>query len=138
MPVDVRTSPTDLQRAIAYDNHRSVRKHADVFWKTLKDDARKIRGLRLSPLGAVVLKKVRIISDYTIIFSPETRGRAESSVNADTGVEEVPPCLCALAPPKLLKEFVRPRQRFPTPLTGQLLTEEEHLVYTMAYYDIYI
>lgn len=43
--VDVRASPTDLVKAIAYGNHKSVHEHADVVWKKLKDDVRRDRTL---------------------------------------------------------------------------------------------
>lgn len=66
----------------------------------------------MSPLGAVASKKARIVHDYT--FSPTTQGRTQISVNADPGLDEVPPCLCALVLPKLLKGFVQFRQKFPT------------------------
>lgn len=120
MPADVRPSHPDLH-TIVYGNHRSAREHADVVRKKLKDDvrrdrtlifnlsdARKIRGFKLSPLGALFPRKVRIIHDYT--FSPVLHGRDDSSVNANTAIDAVPPCLFALlALPKLKKEFVRLR-----------------------------
>lgn len=54
-----------------------------------------IEGLRLSPLGAVATKKIRINYDY--IFSPRDRSVVSSAVNSDTCVHQVPPCLCAEA-----------------------------------------
>lgn len=81
VPVDIRVSHPELDRAIAYENHRSARDHPDGVWKKQKDDvrrdrarifnlndARTFRGLRLSPLRSIAPKRVR--KPTTTRFAP--------------------------------------------------------------------
>lgn len=123
IPMDVQASPLDGYGVIAYDNGQRVREHAVVVWSTLKDHRRRdqalvirlsdvhtVLGSRHSPLGTVVGETVRIVNDFT--FTAKSGGSTSSSVYTDTEVNEVRPCLCALAFPKLLEEIVQLRKKY--------------------------
>ena len=83
VPVVTSTTPTDPRQALQYGNHSSVHEHMPIVWEKLCEDVRqnrclvfirkaaeKIVGLRVAPLGAVVIHKVRITNDYS--FDPST------------------------------------------------------------------
>ena len=76
-------TPTNPRQALQYGNHSSVQEHMPIVWEKLCGDVRrnrclvfireaaeKIVGLRVDPLGAVVIHKVRIINEYS--FEPST------------------------------------------------------------------
>ena len=75
-----------------------------------KEAAHEIPGLRVSPLGAVVTHKVRIINDFS--FEAQSEG-AKGGLNADTDPDTVPQCLRAEALPKFLTELVSLRKKYP-------------------------
>lgn len=60
-----------------------------------------ISNLRVSPLGAVITHKVRIINDLSSDLEEEESRRG--GLNTDTNSEKVPPCLCAEVLPKILQ-----------------------------------
>ena len=70
--------------------------------------AHEIPNLRVSPLGAFVAHKVRIINDFS--FETQSK-RREGGLNADTDPPPVPQCLCAEALPKFLTELVSLRRK---------------------------
>ena len=61
-----------------------------------KSAAHEIPNLRVSPLGAVVTHKVRIINDYSFSFEAQNR-KTKGGLNADTDSDSVSPCLRAEA-----------------------------------------
>ena len=68
-----------------------------------KSVAPEIPHLRVSPLGAVVTHKIRIIDD----FSFEVRDRVKKGgLDGDTDPDIIPSCLSATALPKFLEELV--------------------------------
>lgn len=112
----MKSTLPQLTKSLAYGNHDSTRAHEGLVWEILKEAVRRdhvfisdkvaaveIKGLRLSPLGAMAMKKVRISSDYTFKLSGQSVGG--SAVDADTSVDQVPPCLCAEALPRLLYSY---------------------------------
>ena len=116
-------SKADLASALNYGNHRSADEHLPLIWKKLAEDVRRERclviqksaayeipNLRVSPLGAVVTHKVRIINDLS--FDAHNKG-VKGGLNADTDVDSVPPSLCAEALPKFLSELVSLRAKNP-------------------------
>ena len=124
VPVVTSATPTDPRKALQYGNHSSVQEHMPTVWEKLCEDVRrnrclvftreaaeKIVGLRVTPLGAVVTHKVRIINDYS--FDPSTVRGEKGGLNRDTISEEVPPCLCGEALPALLNVLPDLRIRFP-------------------------
>ena len=124
VPVIAPTSKADLDTALQYGNHRSVKDHLPLIWKKLGDDVRRERclvikksaahdipGLRVLPLGAVVTpKKVRIINDLSFEFGDRQK---KGGLNADTDTDSVPPSLCAEALPKFLTELISLRAAYP-------------------------
>ena len=75
-----------------------------------KSAANEIPNLRVSPLGAVVTHKVRIMND----FSFETQStKKKGGLNEDTDPDTVPQCLCADALPTFLTELVSLRRNYP-------------------------
>ena len=105
----VAPARADMERALRYGNHRSAAEHSPAIWKKLSKDvwrqkcivvrkeaAHEIPGLQLSPLGAVVNHKVRIIN----IFSLEAQSKGtKGGLNANPDPDAVPQCLCAEALP---------------------------------------
>ena len=90
----------DLQEKVAYGNHPSSESHTGAIRaKSVQDvvngralafkrsSVSDFRGLRVSPLGAVEGRKLRIIHDLT--FSGDVY---RSSVNNDTDFSAAPPC----------------------------------------------
>ena len=90
----------DFQAEIAYDNHSSSGLHTGAIRANIVQDIMKrrvlsfnlssvsdIRGLRISPLGAVEGRKLRIIHNLTFAGDGYC-----SSVNDDTGFSAAPPC----------------------------------------------
>ena len=86
-------------------------KTAEMFIVMQKSAAHEIPNLRVSPLGAVVTHKVRIINDFS--FEPRRREK-KGGLNADTDADSVPQCLRAEARPKFISELVSLRQKDPT------------------------
>ena len=76
-----------------------------------KSAAHEIPNFRVSPLGAVVTHKVRIINDYSFSFEAQNR-KTEGGLNADSDSDSVPQCLCAEALPKFLAELVNLRKKY--------------------------
>ena len=77
---------------------------------TRKSVRREIPHSRVSPLGAVVTQKVRIIND----FSFEVRNRAKKAgLSEDTDPDIIPHCLCATSVLKLREELVFLQQKCP-------------------------
>ena len=75
-----------------------------------KSAAHEIPAFRVSPLGAVVTHKVRIMND----FSFETQStKKKGGLNEDTDPDTVPQCLCADALPTFLTELVSLRRNYP-------------------------
>ena len=72
--------------------------------------AHDIHNLRVSPLAAVVTRKIRIINPSS--FDEQSRGR-NGGLNGDPDPDTVPQCLCAHALPKFHDEFVTLRKKFP-------------------------
>lgn len=101
----------ELGHALLYGKHRSSYEHPPAIWAKLSEDVRRekclvihkscaheIPNVRVSPLGAVVTHKVRIIN----YFSFETLNRVKKGgLNGDTDPDAVPPCLCAEALPQV-------------------------------------
>ena len=99
-PVDVAPGG-DLQAEIAYyGNHPSSESHTEAICAKIVQDVvngravafkrssvSDIRGLRVSPVGAVEGRKLRIIHDLTF-----AGGGYRSSVNGDTDFSVAPPC----------------------------------------------
>ena len=123
VPVTLAPAGADLRRALRYGNHRSAKEHFPAIWEELREDihcqkcivirkeaAHEIPGLRVSPLGAVVTHKVRIINDFS--FEAQSKG-TKGGLNADTDPDTVPQCLCAEAFPKFLTELVSLRKKCP-------------------------
>lgn len=75
----------------------------------MKSAAHENPNLRVSPLGADVTYKARIITDFS--FEAQ-RTNKKGCLNADTDSDSVSQCLCAEALPKLLTEVVSLRKRF--------------------------
>ena len=123
VPVKAAPIGRGLDRALRYGSHRSAAEHLPAIWEKLgkyvrrqkclviqKSAAHEIPNLQVSPLGAVVTHKVRIIND----FSFETHSkRKKGGLNADTDPDTVPQCLCAEALPKFLTELVKLRRKYP-------------------------
>ena len=78
-----------------------------------KSAAHEIPNFRVSPLGAVVTHKVRIINDYSFSFEAQN-GKTKGGLNAHTDSDSVAQCLCAEALPKFLAELVNLRKKYPT------------------------
>ena len=76
-----------------------------------KSAAHEIPNFRVSPLGAVVTHKVRIINDYSFSFEAQNR-KTKGGLNADSDSDSVPQCLCAEALPKFLAELVNLRKKY--------------------------
>ena len=73
--------------------------------------AHEIPNLRVSPLGAAVTHKVRVIDD----FSSKARNRKKKGgLNPDADSDSVPQCLCAKALPKFHVELVSLRKKYST------------------------
>ena len=64
----------------------------------LKSAAHEIPNVRVSPLAAAVIHKVRIINDLSF----DEQSREKRGGLKDTDPDTVPQCLCALALPKFL------------------------------------
>ena len=100
--VPVKAAPVGggLDRALRYGNHRSAAQHLPQRQKCLviqTSAAHEIPNVRVSPLGAVVTHKVRIINDFS--FETQSK-RKKGGLNADTDPDTVPQCSCAEALPK--------------------------------------
>ena len=120
VPVHAPATRVELDHALKYGNHRSANEYLPEIWEKLGQDVRRqkclvirksvapeIPHLRVSPLGAVVTHKVRIINDFSFAMrNRETKGGR----NGDTDPDIVPPCLCATALPKFLEELVSLRK----------------------------
>ena len=117
----------DLQREVAYGNHRSVEKHeAEVFRKAMLDvalgramvfkveEAGCIDGIRISPVGVVEEKeKIRVIHDLTFEGpSKGCGGKPMRSVNADTDWGQVPGCELGGVLDAILKRVLGLRAKF--------------------------
>ena len=96
----------------------------DLVWGKLFDDIRRnrvlvfnrdsapsIKGLRVAPLGAVVIHETRTINDYC--FDVQAAGGKKGALNKDTHTEEVRKCLCGQALPTLLQALTDLRTRSP-------------------------
>lgn len=71
--------------------------------------ARKIQVLRVSSLGPVSTKKVKIVSDFSFELTVDD---GKEDVNAASNVRNTPPCLCENTLPSLLREIVALRKGF--------------------------
>lgn len=122
VPETVQEGSATLEGCLRYSNHRSIME--DVIPDKIKEDLgrgwilvfprsspRRIRGLRVSLLGAVVSpQNVRVIHDLTFDLSEENR---RGRVNAHTSTDDSPPCLRAYATPILIRELIKLRRRYP-------------------------
>lgn len=124
VPAKTHDNAPDLTSSLRYGNHATIDAHMDVVWEKLIDDVQQNRclvfnkadvesmeGVRVSPLGAVVGKKIRIINDFS--FDPKLMRGQKGGVNADTVTEEVPDCLCGDTLPAFLSEITRLRVKWP-------------------------
>ena len=93
-----------LDRALRYGNHRNAAEHLPAIWENLGEDVRRqkclviqksaaneIPNLRVSPLGAVVTHKVRIIKDFTF----ETQSKRKKDDSTQTQTRTPSPSVCA-------------------------------------------
>ena len=126
VPVKAAPRGSGVDRVLQYGSHRSAAEHLPAIWRKLSEDVRRqkcipggnkesaaqeIPNACVSPLGAAVTHKVRIINDSSF----EVQNKATKyGLNADTDPDSVPQCLCAEALPKLLAELVSLRIKFPT------------------------
>lgn len=115
----------NLGKEIEYGNHASAKKWRGTVWKKLvedvvaekvlvfrKEDADKIPGLRVSPLGVVEeRKKQRVIHDLS--FQVDSKAVGEEPVNRSTYFSEVPECEMASVMRELLVRFLGLRKKYP-------------------------
>lgn len=124
IPVTVQEGGATLDECLRYSNHHCTKVHSHVVLEKInkgqrqrrilifpRGSARKIRGLRVSPLGAVISpEELRVIHDLTFDLSEENR---RGGVDARIPVDDSLPCLCPQALPTLLRELVKLRRRYP-------------------------
>ncbi|CAB1098304.1 unnamed protein product [Ectocarpus sp. CCAP 1310/34] len=92
VPAKTHDSPPNLESALRYGNHSTI---DALVWKKLIDDVKQnrclvfnvadvtcMKGVRVSPLGAVVGKKIRIINEFS--FDPKLLRGQKGGVNVDT------------------------------------------------------
>ena len=77
-----------------------------------KTAAHEILNVRVLPLGAVVTHKARVINELSFDFVQQSK---KGGLNAETGVNSVPPSLCVEALPEFLIELVSLRAENPKP-----------------------
>ena len=76
-----------------------------------RTNAAEVEGVRVAPLAAVVIIKVRIINGFS--FDPRTAGGVQGGLNRDKLTNEVPQCLCVKALPEFLAEITSLREKCP-------------------------